>query len=131
MGIKKEIGLVGVIIILIVALEIITVNYTNKIVDLIFADAEEVIEKLYRRENENNIEKLKNDWFEKEKILSYYIEHDELEKVTSSLIMLEENANNQEFNQALINGKEFIYWLNHFKQKDELILKNILWKLIY
>jgi hypothetical protein len=126
MGIKKEIGLVGVIIILIVALEIITVNYTNKIVDLIFADAEEVIEKLYRRENENNIEKLKNDWFEKEKILSYYIEHDELEKVTSSLIMLEENANNQEFNQALINGKEFIYWLNHFKQKDELILKNIL-----
>ncbi len=126
MGIKKEIGLVGVIIILIVALEIITVNYTNKIVDLIFADAEEVIEKLYRRENENNIEKLKNDWFEKEKILSYYIEHDELEKVTSSLIMLEENANNQEFNQALINGKEFIYRLNHFKQKDELILKNIL-----
>lgn len=127
MGIKKKIELVIIIIILIVALEVITANYTNRIIDLISDDAEKVINKLYLKEGgEEEIKKLKNDWLSKEDIFSCFIEHNELEKVTSSLIIFEENINNKEFNQALANGKEFIYWLNHFKQKEKLVLKNIL-----
>lgn len=126
MGIKKEVLLIIIILIFIIFIELITVKYTNKSVDLIIDDANVVFEDLYSRNVNESIEKLKEDWFKIEEILSYYIEHDELEKVTSSLVLLEENAKNEEYEQALANEREFVYWLNHFKQKDELILKNIL-----
>ena len=93
---------------------------------MILLDANAVIEELKEQKVPESIHQLKKDWFDYEKRLSCYIEHNELEKVTSSMILLEENAKNHEYNQALANSKEFIFWLEHFKEKDELIWKNIL-----
>ena len=126
MGIKNEILLIIIIVVLIIFIEIITAKYTSKVVNLISYDAEKVLEELYNKSVQDSIIKLKQDWMQKEDILSCYIEHDELEKVTSNLVLLEENAKNEEYEQALLNVREFIYWLNHFKEKDELFLKNIL-----
>ena len=126
MGIRNEIILIIIITIFIIFIEFITEKYTKNTVDLILADSESVFDELYSNNVSESINKLKSDWMDKENKLSCYIEHDELEKVTSCLVLLEENANNKEYNQALANGREFIYWLKHFKQKDELILKNIL-----
>lgn len=126
MRFKKEVFLISFIITFIVALEIITNMYTDKIVDEMSKDTENVMNELYNRNVDDSIEKLKEKWLEKEGILSCYVEHDELDQVTSSLLFMEENAKNKEYEQALTNGRDFMFWLNHFKEKDKLILKNIL-----
>ncbi len=87
-------------------------------------EGKEEIEKK-REELLNEIETLKNYWTDKQDKLSFFIEHNELEKVTKCLVVLEENYKNEEYADALKDGKEFIYWLNHFKDKDTLNLKNI------
>lgn len=71
------------------------------------------------------IENLKTNWFKAQDKLAFFIEHDELEKVSKCLVVLEENCKNNEYTNALEDGKEFIYWLNHFREKDSLKLKNI------
>ena len=68
---------------------------------------------------------MKKIWSKEEDKLSMFAEHNELEKVTTSLVLLEENIENGQFNEALANGKEFLYKLNHIKEKDNLELKNI------
>ena len=83
------------------------------------------IEEYKKEEVKKELEKLKKDWFEKQDKLSFFIEHDELEKVSESLILMEENFKNEEYTMALQESQEFLYWLNHCKEKDELKLKNI------
>lgn len=93
-----------------------TVNYLDKIGKLERNQKEDVLKK---------IENLENVWQDNQNKLSYFIEHDELEKVTKCLIVLEENFENEEYANSLEDCKEFIYWLEHFKEKDSLKLKNI------
>lgn len=76
-------------------------------------------------ELKGKIENLKVDWYTAQNKLAFFVEHDELEKVSECLVVLEENSKNKEYTNALEAGKEFIYWLNHFREKDSLKLKNI------
>lgn len=76
-------------------------------------------------ELKGKIESLKAEWFNAQNKLAFFVEHDELEKVSECLVVLEENFKNKEYTNALEAGKEFIYWLNHFREKDALKLKNI------
>ena len=69
--------------------------------------------------------KLKEKWFKAEKKLSFFAEHDELEKISYAITILEENAKNNEYNDALENIVEANYWLEHVKEKDSFKLKNI------
>ena len=126
MKLKKEIILVFFIIVFIITIEIVTNIYTENVVNEICEETEKIIDELYIRNVDNSIENLKIKWFEREKILSCYVEHNELDQVTNSLLSLEENAKNEEYEQALINGRDFLFWLEHFKNKNQLVLKNIL-----
>ena len=81
--------------------------------------------KEFKGDIEKKIGKLKENWLKKQDKLSYFSEHDELEKVSRCLITLEENVKNEEYEIALEDGSEFMYWLNHIKEKDKLELKNI------
>ena len=140
MKLKKEFFLVFFIISFIIILELVT-NYISK------NSVEDINEKMNKinetleeinikkenntlDKNEQNlilekINKLKKEWQIEENKLSLFIEHDELEKVTKCIIVLEENVKNEEYTIALEDGKEFIYWLYHFKEKDSMKLKNI------
>lgn len=140
MKLKKEFFLVTFIVIFIVFLEIVT-NYISKnSVDKIYKQVTSINEELenanVKKENgdlertekeklDEKIENLKKDWFDEQDKLSFFFEHDELEKVSKCIIVLEENAKNEEYTDSLEDGKEFIYWLNHFKEKDSMELKNI------
>lgn len=140
MNLKKEFLLIFFVILFIVILEILTNCISKKSVDMIYekvssvnSSLEEVNVKkenniLDKKEKENLQDKIKNlkkDWLEEQDKLSYFFEHDELEKVTKCIVVLEENARNEEYTNALEDGKEFIYWLDHFKEKDSLKFKNI------
>lgn len=68
---------------------------------------------------------LKDKWFIEESKLSFFAEHNELEKISYAITVLEENAKNNEYNDALVNIVEANYWLEHIKEKDSFKLKNI------
>ena len=140
MKLKKEIFLIIGISIFIIFLEIITnliaeesikfieeeikeINFSlSKIKDMNFEEQEY---KEFKGDIEKKIGKLKENWLKKQDKLSYFSEHDELEKVSRCLITLEENVKNEEYEIALEDGSEFMYWLNHIKEKDKLEFKNI------
>ncbi len=140
MKLKKEIILIIGISIFIIVLELVTNLITEESVNKV----EEKIMKInvalreikdmeqgndeynkLKKELEKKIGNLKKEWFLEEDKLSIFSEHNELEKVSKCLIGLEENTKNEEYEIALEDGSEFIYWLNHIKEKDKLELKNI------
>lgn len=140
MKLKKEIILIIGISVFIIILELATNMITEKCVKNIEGEFGEINLRLtniknmeketseysrYKKELEEEIEKLKKDWFLKQDKLSIFSEHNELEKVSKCLITLEENVKNEEYEIALEDGSEFCYWLNHIKEKDKLELKNI------
>ena len=135
MKLKKEIFLIIGISVFIIILEIVTNIITEKSVIKI----EEMINKInfelkqlsneiergvenetYKKAMEKKIVELKKEWFKEQNKLSFFSEHDELEKVSRCLITLEENMKNEEYRIALEDGSEFLYWLNHIKEKDKL-----------
>lgn len=135
MVLKKEFILVAIIFSLIIFLEILTNNISEKYIELLLFKTEMILNDIEVLEKQNDIEllkkinfkidDLKKEWMEKENILALYIEHDELEKVTKNLIALEENVKNSEYSQALEDLREFEFSINHFNEKDKVILKNI------
>lgn len=140
MNLKKEFLLIFFVILFIVILEILTNCISKKSVDMIYEKVSSVnsyledvnvkkenniLDKKEKEDLQDKIKSLKKDWLEEQDRLSYFFEHDELEKVTKCIVVLEENARNEEYTNALEDGKEFIYWLDHFKEKDSLKFKNI------
>ncbi len=140
MKLKKEVILIIIILISIIILDFVTNYISEKSVKEIMAKLDEIsilIETAKYQNNQNelssetekNLEEkvsnLKNEWNNKQNKLAMFVEHDELEKVTISIVLLEENIKNLEFVNAQENEAEVKYWLNHFKEKEKLNLKNI------
>lgn len=140
MKIKKEYILIAVIIIGIVFLELLTNNIAEKSVSIINEQFNQIIEDLeiakQMKENDKleevffndlkaNIKRVWENWDKEEDKLSMFAEHTELDKVSTSLILLEENTKNEQFDDALANAKEFLYKLSNICEKDSLKLKNI------
>ena len=140
MKLKKEVILIIIILISIIILDFVTNYISEKSVKEIMAKLDEIsifIETAKYQNNQNelssetekNLEEkvsnLKNEWNNKQNKLSMFVEHDELEKVTINIVLLEENIKNLEFVNAQEDEAEVKYWLNHFKEKEKLNLKNI------
>lgn len=140
MKLKKEVILIIIILISIIILDFVTNYISEKSVKEIMAKLDEIsilIETAKYQNNQNelssetekNLEEkvsnLKNEWNNKQNKLAMFVEHDELEKVTISIVLLEENIKNLEFVNAQEDEAEVKYWLNHFKEKEKLNLKNI------
>lgn len=140
MGVKKEIILIIIVIIGIVILEILT-SYTSKqSIDKISKELDTIIEEIenakslkeddnlddYKKDDmKKSMKEFKYSWIKEQDKLSMFVEHNELEKVTESLIILEENSKNEQYEEALTNTAEFRYWLEHFAEKEKLKIKNI------
>lgn len=141
MRFKKEIILIIIIIIGIVVLEIFTNYISSRTVEKVSSELDTIYEKItdsielkennelsgeYRNDLQNKIKVFKDTWYEEQDKLSMFFEHDELEKVTRSLVVFEENSKNEEYETALENIAEFRYWLYHFEEKEKMKIKNIL-----
>ena len=94
----KEICIILFIIISIVLLNAVAQNYTNKTFEVISIELEELGNEFKTEEEKEYVdgkvmeEKLyiiKEKWEQRYKILAYYIEHDELEKVYTSIASLD------------------------------------------
>ncbi len=122
---KREIITLIVIIVFIVAIDLITDKIMKNVVD----DMVNLIEDIERKIGENledvKIDDLKKVWHEKEVMLAYFSEHDELEKVTVEVTELKSNMENDTKEEAKGNIDKIKFLLKHIEEKEKLKLKNI------
>ncbi len=125
---KREIIIACVIITLIVILNIVTANYTNKVMEEITSDLDEIRIQLVSKKQENlksKVDQVIKKWSERKNLLAFYIEHTELEKVELYLYEMNSNVETDEFNIAIqaLDSCKFI--VSHIKDKYKVALKNI------
>ncbi len=138
---KKEEIVTLIIIGIILAIDIGTLAYTKKCVAKITGDLAELEdeavkycneEKNKKRLNDRNLElsskseDIYKEWIRMSDILTFYIEHDELEKVNVQFerIIADYSVDSKE--EVVPEIKEAIFILNHIEKKQRLTLRNVL-----
>ena len=66
-----------------------------------------------------------NNWKNRQDKLAYYIEHDELEKVKTHLVVLQSNIEIKDYEQGIGELDSCCFVLEHIQDKESLKLKNI------
>lgn len=125
----REITIIIVILLLIFIGNYITQKNTVKSVEIMTKELTELkIDLLNNKADkqiEEKIEYIMKEWNRLNKILAYYIEHDELEKVETELTGVKANIEVDDYNCAIEELEKGIYILNHIKQKQALDFINI------
>lgn len=72
-----------------------------------------------------DIEELHNKWADKNEKLSYYIEHNELEKLDSAIVSLKSSSESENYEDSVDQLEKTDFMLKHIQEKYALNLKNI------
>ena len=126
----NEIVICIIVVILIVSMDLISNNYTKEVFNEINENLGILREEMLKKENDTNkineeIKKVEKTWSETYKILTCYIEHNELEKVAKQITLIKGNVDVKEYNQAIPQLDECIFILNHIKDKESLLIRNL------
>lgn len=68
---------------------------------------------------------LEQKWKEKSEKLALFVEHNELEKVSNDIVLIESNFETDETDKVLENIAELKFMLEHIEEKNQFKLKNI------
>lgn len=124
----QKILLILGILIFIIILDICLCKCSDNLVNDTLIELENLKNDLKEENFENSLkksEKLKEKWFNYENQLAFFIEHDELEKISLKIAIILENSTNKEYKTALEDVIETTYLLEHVKDKLKLKLKNV------
>lgn len=126
----KEVWISAIIVICVCLADIFSNNYTKisvKDMEICLSEMRYEIEKNEKDENtiKEKMADINRKWKNKNEKLSFYIEHDELEKVETELYSLNANIDTQNYEQAIEKIEKCKFILRHIKNKEELSLKNI------
>lgn len=127
---KKEIIITIIIIICIIAIEIMTQNYTDKGLDDVSEKLAELKEQAMSKEvpNEELIkttEEIDEFWKKKDDVFSFYLEHEELEKISTQIRTIKADFESDLEEEVIPEIEKGIYILEHLKEKQKLTLKNV------
>lgn len=130
---QKEMIIVAIIIVVVVGVNITTDKYTRNCVSEINMKLEEICDMAnasLEEEKENNqiIEKmdvLREEWSNFSKKLAFYIEHDEIEKVDTSIVEINEYIKLGLYDEAIPEIRKCSFILEHIKNKGELQVINL------
>ena len=127
---KRELIIVSIIIVCIIIASIIAQNNTKKEI----ADIDNQLENFKTEIMENKkgyvelneeIDKIYDNWVEKDKILSLYLEHNELEKINLSLKTIKGFIEVDITNESVQEIEKCIATLEHIEEKQAFNIKNI------
>lgn len=130
---QKEMIIVVIIIIVVLAVNITTDKYTNNCVSAINLKLEEICDMASasleeERENNQMIEKmdaLREEWSNFSQKLAFYIEHDEIEKVDTSIVEINEYIKLGLYDEAIPEIRKCSFILEHIKNKGKLQVINL------
>lgn len=127
---KRE-AIITIIIILVILIgEFVTQNYSKKILGSLQDSLRDLKEQIISSEiNVSDLiektDKIYEKWEEENVLLSYYLEHNELEKVNTQIVLVRGFLESDTPGDAIPEIEEGIYILEHIKEKEKLSLKNI------
>ena len=127
---NKEWIISVVIVVVIVALNIFTQNYTKEVVSYMDDTLKNLRTDITQEEVEKEmvqekISQIMAQWEERYQKLAFFVEHDELEKVETQLTALKANIEVEEYTQGVPELDTCIFILNHIKDKFSLQIKNV------
>ena len=126
----KELVISIFLVILIFIGDYFTQNYTEKAIEKINISLDDIKKEIVEENiNINNVsQKTKNTekiWEDYNKKLSYFIEHDELEKVENNLVGCVSYIKSNEYIEAKEKIDEMKFILKHIEEKNRFNFKNI------
>lgn len=127
----KEIFICILILSMIFVGNYITQSYTSKSVKEISNKLIEIEDEMKKESIENKkikdkIGEMSNNLEEKHNKLSYYIEHNEIEKVETEITSLKSYVEVEQYDEAINEIERALFLLNHIKDKYEFNLKTVL-----
>ena len=130
---QKEIFIVIIIIIAIVSIDVLTNNYTKKNFGRIDEKLEEIKEiglSLINEEDKedelkNKLGELEKDWHNINSKTAFFLEHDELEKINSSMIKFKSYFELEEYTEAIPELENCRFILKHLQDKEAIDLINL------
>jgi hypothetical protein len=130
---QKEIFIVIIIIIAIVSIDVLTNNYTKKNFGRIDEKLEEIKQiglSLINEEDKedelkNKLGELEKDWHNINSKTAFFLEHDELEKINSSMIKFKSYFELEEYTEAIPELENCKFILKHLQDKEAIDLINL------
>ena len=125
----KEFIIIIIVIISVVGGDIITNRYTKETLKVLKNDLNILREYILdedKEKSEKQMKKIRQEWEERYKVLAFYIEHDELEKVKTEIVKLESDIEVEEFKNCVSEIETIIFILEHIQEKEEVHLRSIL-----
>lgn len=124
---NKEIILSAILLIFIFTANYFTRNYTQKSIEEVTQKLESLKTEMLEKGEQTGekYDELEKIWLEKYEVLAYYIEHDELEKVSSELFQLKGSIQTDQVDEGIPTIENCKFILDHIKDKDKFEIKNI------
>ena len=130
---KKELLICIIVITFVVVGNVITQNHTKQCVEQLNQELTELKEKVViseksgkqEQELESKSQRIKELWDNMQETLSFYIEHDELEKVETQLSLLKGEMESKLYDDAVPEIEKCQFILEHIADKTALNIKNI------
>lgn len=129
---KKEFVIGFIIIFIIIILDIIFKNYTLRVFNSLnksFDDLNTNISLIDDSKNIKaleNIKEINNIWEKNFNKLSCFLEHDELEKIKTQIVIIESAIKVNDYECAFEEVSQAKYLLDHLKDKQSFKIENIL-----
>ena len=124
----KEILISSFIIIFIIIGNYYTENITTNSVKNInesLAYIRELVNEEKNDEIDNEIKIIEEHWNEIKEKLSFYIEHNEIEKVDTEITVLKSNIETRSYDECIVSIDKSNFILKHIEEKGKFKLKNI------
>ncbi len=127
----KEMFICILILSMIFVGDYITQSYTSKSVNEISKELIEIkneiqIENIENKRVVDKIGKMNKDLEKKHDRLSYYMEHNEIEKLETELTSLKSYVEVEQYDEAINEIDRALFLLNHIKDKYEFNMKTVL-----
>lgn len=124
---SKEIVITVIILIAIIALNFFVSNFIDKRFEHVIAEIEDIkplIKDEKYDEAKEKLDELYEYWHKNENVLSFFVEHDELEKVVTELTSLDAYLELED-DSAYESLEKMAFIIKHIEEKDDIKLKNI------
>lgn len=121
-----------VIISIVIILDIIFENYTKNVIQKINGNIEKIDQIFERGQNQYSQKKLRKlsqnatkEWEKREKVLTCFIEHEEVEKIDVKLRLLNTQIENEIWNEAKSTTAETKQLVKYLNKKHILSFQNV------
>ena len=124
---KKELLICVFIIVCIILLDVLITKHTNASLESINNNLIELKEDIVKNENfdMSKMKEIDKQWNDEFKLLACYLEHDELEKIKTQLVIISSGMEMEDRELTIEEIDKAIYIIQHVESKQTLQLDNI------